>query len=84
MSGDTKSTADNNGGTLEKLMRSLASMTGTGNLIGGLTLAGRGAGKAGDRGLLMGAPRAGPARRDSVSGNIRRADAARGAHLSRR
>ena len=46
-------------------------MTGTGNLIGGLTLAGGGAGRAGDRGLLLGAPRSGPARRDSVSGNSR-------------
>jgi hypothetical protein len=53
-------------------MLSLASMTGTGDLIGGDTLAGGGAAKAGDRGLLLGAcvcaPRGGPARRDSVSG----------------
>ena len=65
-------TADNNGGTLEELMLSLASMTGTGDLIGGDTLAGGGAAKAGDRGLPLGAsvcaPRGGPARRDSVSG----------------
>ena len=53
-------------------MLSLASMTGTGDLIGGDTLAGGGAAKAGDMGLLLGAsvraPRGGPARRDSVSG----------------
>ena len=55
-------------------MRSLASMAGTGDLIGGDTLAGGGAAEAGDRmlGLLLGAPRAVPARRDSVSGNLRR------------
>ena len=47
-------------------------MTGTGNLLGGLTLAGGGTGMAGDRGMLLGAPLAGPARRDSVSGNLRR------------
>ena len=35
-------------------MLSLASMTGTGDLIGGDTLAGGGAAKAGDRGLLLG------------------------------
>ena len=65
-------TANNNSRTLEELMLSLASMTGTGDLIGGDTLAGGGADKAGDRGLLLGAcvcaPRGGPARRDSVSG----------------
>ena len=49
-------------------------MTGTGDLIGGDTLAGGGAAEAGDRmpGLLLGALLAGPARRDSVSGNLRR------------
>ena len=48
-------------------------MTGTGDLIGGDTLAGGGAAEAGDMmlGLLLGAPLAGPARRDSVSGNSR-------------
>ena len=56
--------ADNNSGTLEDLMRSLASMTGTSDLIGGDTLAGGGAAEAGERGLLLGVP----ARRDSVSG----------------
>ena len=45
-------------------MRSLVSMTGTGDLICGDTLAGGGAAEAGDRGLLLGVP----ARRDSVSG----------------
>ena len=51
-------------------MRSLASMTGTGDLSGGDTLAGGGAAEGGDRmlGLLLGAPLAVPARRDSVSG----------------
>ena len=59
-------------------MLSLASMTGTGDLIGGDTLAGGGAAEAGDRmlGLLLGAtacaPRAVPARRDSVSADLRR------------
>ena len=45
-------------------------MTGTGDLSGGDTLAGGGAAEGGDRmrGVLMGATRAGPARRDSVSG----------------
>ena len=45
-------------------------MTGTGDLSGGDTLAGGGAAEGGDRmlGLLLGAPRAVPARRDSVSG----------------
>ena len=58
-------------------MRSLASMTGTGDLSGGDTLAGGGAAEGGNRmlGLLLsataGAPRALPARRDSVSGDIR-------------
>ena len=56
-------------------MLSLASMTGTGDLIGGDTLAGGGAAKAGDRGLPLGAsvcaPRGGPARRDSVSVELR-------------
>ena len=56
-------------GTLEQLMRSLASMTGTGDLRGGDTLAGGGAAEGGDRmlGLRLsataGAPRALPARR---------------------
>jgi hypothetical protein len=59
-------------------MLSLASMTGTCDLIGGDTLAGGGAAEAGDRmlGLLLGAtacaPRAVPAWCDSVSGNLRR------------
>ena len=46
-------------------MRSLASMTGTGDLSGGDTLAGGGAAEGGDRmlGLLLGAPWAVPARR---------------------
>ena len=45
-------------------------MTGTGDLSGGDTLAGGGAAEGGDRmlGLLLGAPRAVTARRDSVSG----------------
>ena len=45
-------------------------MTGTGDLSGGDTLAGGGAAEGGDKmlGLLLGAPRAVPARRDSVSG----------------
>ena len=57
-------------------MRSLASMTGTGDLSGGDTLAGGGAAEGGDRilGLLLsataGAPRALPARRGIVSGDI--------------
>ena len=44
-------------------------MTGTGDMSGGDTLAGGGAAEGGDRmlGLLLGAPRAVPARRDSVS-----------------
>ena len=73
MSGDTKCTPENNGGTLEELMLSRASMTGTGDLIGGDTLAGGGASEAGDRMLALlwcattCAPRAVPARRDSVS-----------------
>ena len=68
-------------------MRSLALMTGTGDLSGGDTLAGGCAAEAGDRmlGLLLSAtacaPRALPARRDSVSGDIRRETPA--AHLSR-
>ena len=58
-------------------MLSRASMTGTGDLIGGDTLAEGGASECGDRmlALLLGAtacaPRAVPARRDSVSGNLR-------------
>ena len=65
MSGDTKCTPDNNSGTLKELMLSQASMTGTGDLIGGDTLAGGGAAEGGNRmlGLLLGAPRAVPARR---------------------
>ena len=57
-------------------MLSLASMTGTGDLSGGDTLAGGVATEGSDRmlGLLLsataGAPRALPARRDSVSGDI--------------
>ena len=59
-------------------MLSLASMTGTGDLIGGDTLAGGGASEAGDRMLALllcataCAPRAVPARRDSVSADLRR------------
>ena len=49
MSGSTWCAAYNNGRTLEELMRSLASMTGTaGDLMGGDTLAGGGAAEAGD------------------------------------
>ena len=46
-------------------MRRLASMTGTGDLSGGDTLAEGAAAEGGDRmlGLLLGAPRAVPARR---------------------
>ena len=62
-------------------------MTGTGDLIGSDTLAGGGAAEAGDRmpGLLsgLGAPLAGPARRDSVSGNSR-CEASAAPHQSRR
>ena len=59
-------------------MRSLASMTGTGDLSGGDTLAGGGAAEGGDRMIgvrlsaTAGAPRALPARRGIVSGDIRR------------
>ena len=56
-------------------MLSLASMTGTGDLIGGDTLAGGGAAKAGDRGLFLGAsvcaPRGGPAPRVTASVDLR-------------
>ena len=61
-------------------------MTGTGDLSGGDTLAGGGAAEGGDRmlGLLLsataGAPRALPARRGIVSGDIR--CEMRAAHLS--
>ena len=63
-------------------------MTGTGDLSGGDTLAGGGAAEGGDRmlGLRLsttaGAPRALPARRGIVSGDIRREMQA-AAHLSR-
>ena len=64
---------------MEELILSRASMTGTGDLISGDTLAGGGAAEAGDRmlGLLLGAtacaPRAVPVlRRDSVSADLRR------------
>ena len=68
-------------------MRSLASMTCTGDLSCGDTLAGGGAGEAGDMmlGLLLSAtacaPRSLLVRRNSVSGDIRRETPA--AHLSR-
>ena len=80
--------ADSNGGTLEQLMRSLASMTSTGDLSGGDTLAGGGAAKGGNRmlGFLLsataGAPRTLPARRGIVSGDKRREVAAGGAPVS--
>ena len=58
-----------NGCTLDELMLSLASMTG--NLSGGVTLAGGNAAEAGDR--VVGLPlRATGARRHSVSEDIRR------------
>ena len=59
---------------MEQLMRSLASMTGTGDLSGGDTLAGGGAAEGGDRmlGLLLSATAGAlPARRGIVSGDIR-------------
>ena len=79
MSGGTSCKADNIGRPLEELMRILASMTGTGNLSGGDTLAGGGAAEASDR--VIGLPlRATGAWRDSFSEDIRRETPA--AHLS--
>ena len=63
-------------------------MTGTGDLSGGDTLAGGGAAEGGDGvlGFVLSAtacaPRALPARRDSVSGDIRREMPAGGAPVS--
>ena len=55
MSGGTSCNAEKNVHTLDELMRNLASITSTGNLSGGDTLAGGGAAKPGDRvmGLLL-------------------------------
>ena len=60
----------------------LASMTGTGDLSGGDTLAGGGAKLGLPLSATAGAPRALPARRDIVSGDIRREMPAGGAPVS--
>ena len=70
MSGGTWCAADNIGRTLEELMLSLASMTGTtGDLMGGDTLAGGGASEAGDTVDVLCFTATG-VRRDSVSEDI--------------
>ena len=75
---------------MEELMLSLASMTGTGEMSGGDTLAGGGAAEGGDRmlGLLLSAtasaPRALPAQRGvTASVEIYAVKCRLAAHLSR-